>query len=135
MPKPHKIKYSKDLQWLSPFVDSVHHLVPIHVLDKVKSFRVPVGKIEQTDASIVLLHGRYNMTVRAYSQYGKIHKANTVEHVLICVAHELAHIVHFHNHGQEFAELMSLIFSIFVSNLRTYGIPDIQIIHTKVKIS
>lgn len=134
MPKPHKIKYSKDLAWLAPFVDSARHHVPLHLLTSIRGYRVPIGRIEHSDASIKFHKQRYSIMIQAYEQHGKKHVASMIETVMLHVAHELAHLVHW-KHTTEFARLMSTIFSIFVEHLDQYGIPDIQKRHTTIKTS
>jgi hypothetical protein len=134
VPKPHKIKYSKDLAWLAPFVDSARHHVPLHLLNSVKSYKVPLGRLEQSDAYIKFYRQRYTITIRAYEQHGKKHIPVTIETMLLHVAHELSHLVHW-KHTTAFAKLLATIFSIFTEHLDQYGIPDIQQRHTSVKTS
>lgn len=128
-----KTKYSKDFEWLAPFVDSVRHLTPVHLLRKVSSSKVPIGKIEQSVGTCIKFsETNYAITILGYKQYGKRHKPEIIENVLVTLAHELAHLIHWDRHDMYFARLMSTIFSVFVEQLETYGIRDIQERHNKL---
>lgn len=124
------LKFSKDLEWTEPFVNSVRHLVPLHTLDSIKVYSVPFGKEESSAGWCTRKGRRFTISLRSTNQVrsGKkqCYKARTIEDILLTLAHELTHLVHWDYHGPSFANLYATVIGVMFSELSRYGIRDIQ---------
>lgn len=128
------MKYSKDLEWLEPLVESVSDLVPLHDLVSIKGYRVHLGKHEGIwGRAIATSTGKVKISLRTHSHnHTRKYEALTVEIILLTLAHELAHLVHWNEHNQEFSELFGDILTEFIQNLTKTGIDDIQVAYDQV---
>ena len=92
--KPNKIKYSKDLEWLKPFVEHVKYSVPLHRIKSIKSYRVKKGLTERSYGSTIKDSNKYtiNLRVHLWNHTSQEYKNETMAIILDTLAHELAHV-------------------------------------------
>ena len=48
------VKFGKNLEWLKPFTESAHLLVPLKKLTLVKGFKVPLDLVERCEAACLV---------------------------------------------------------------------------------
>lgn len=119
-----KIKYSKNVAWLQPFVDGVGHLVPVDKLTAVKGYQVGRGLKTHSWGSTITDTGRkfrINLLLREWFDRQEV--TLTIEMILLTLAHELAHLVHW-EHCPEHFKLQAKILTSFSKHLLDVGIPD-----------
>src|SRR5271157_1110437 len=91
------MKYTKNVLWLEPFVESVEHLIPMEKIKVIRGYRVAKGLDEQTYGSTVT--NKYGPTRHVISirledlVTPRKHKNSRVATVLDTLAHELSHVV------------------------------------------
>lgn len=120
------IKYSKDLEWLKPFVDSAHKLVNLDAIKSIRSYKVKAGLKEQTYGSIIkTVNGecRININPYVWNKKKKKYIGETMSVVLDTLAHELSHIKHF-NHNYKHFRTQSLILLKFSGIIKKLKIED-----------
>jgi len=120
------MKYTKNVRWLQPFVESTASLVPLKNLKSIRGYRVPKGKQERAYGSLTDDSGVYSMALRLQSVPKKKsdpYVDSTLSGVLECLAHELAHLVHW-QHTVEHFELQARILLRFCSILTQEKIDD-----------
>src|ERR1700679_2817310 len=90
-----KTKLSKNVSFLAPFLKGLGKIVPISKVAYIRGYRVAKGLNEKADASIVRhSYSKYsiNLKTQALVNGNKLHKYETLEKVLLELAHELAHL-------------------------------------------
>ena len=92
--QPNDIKYSKDLEWLKPFVEHYKHSVPLHKIKSIKSYRVKKGLTERSYGSTIKEGGKYSINLRIYlwNRTSREYRYETIAIILDTLAHELAHV-------------------------------------------
>lgn len=118
-------KYSKDISCLKPFVEAARGYVPTNRLLRVSGFKVPIGKREWTQGQHFVLHGWRRITIRTHTQHGRKYRPRTIEDVVLVLAHELTHTVHW-DHDMEFTALYIDLMVVFSEVLAELGVEDIQ---------
>ena len=118
------IKFSKNTEWLAPFIAAASRYVPIEKLRKVHGFRVAKGLEEQVDGSILKWHGKFSINLRMQNlKDGKKYQNVRYEALLVVLAHELAHMLEW-EHTSEHFRLMSKIMLRFHRVIRKMSIKD-----------
>lgn len=107
------IKYWPNVRWLSPFIESVAHLVPIERLSYIKGYKIRRNFEPAQEAQIIktLPNGKCVITIKVikYDKRLKKHVNAYIANVLESLAHELAHLTHWEhtsNHFRLQAEIM-----------------------------
>lgn len=121
-----KTKYSKDLEWLRPFVESASKLVNINTIKSIKSYKVTPGLKEQAYGSIIKLNNgecRININPYSYNDTTEKYVGITMSVVLDTLAHELSHIKYF-KHNYKHFRLQSLILLKFSGIIKKLKIDD-----------
>lgn len=119
------IKYSKDLLWLKPFVECLD-VLPLKKLQRIKGYRVAKNLDSQSYGSIVTKDGKkysINIETYTYSKKDKQYRKKRIEEILLTLAHELAHLVHWEHTPQHF-QLQSNIMWCFSLTLHELKIKD-----------
>ena len=119
-------KFSKELVWLKPFIESVDHLISTDKIKSVKGFRVPFNKEQNVLGRTTKYLGKYTITLLTYQQRFDEHVPELIENILITLAHELAHLRHWDKHDADFANLFAEIFKCFAEELYWLKEMDIQ---------
>lgn len=91
------MKYTHNVLWLKPFVESSRTLVPLRKLKSIRGYRVTKGKQERSYGSMTNNNGRYSMALllqRVPKKKSDPYIDATLSGVLECLAHELAHLSH-----------------------------------------
>jgi hypothetical protein len=122
--------------WLEPFVKSVAHLVPLHRINRIRGYSVPIDKGELQDAAITLpdKKRKYNINIRIKNNdyiKGKQRNAYTAQ-ILSHLSHELAHIKHW-DHSPKHLMLEAKILLKFARVAGTMGIRDLWVRHKPAK--
>lgn len=119
------IKYSKDLEWLIPFVNSVKSIVPTYKIKSIKSYKVQKGLTERHYGTIYKSNGAYtiNLKIYTYSKKQKKYANETYEGVLLHLAHELAHTKEW-EHTYKHFKIQALILLKFSSIIKKNKIND-----------
>lgn len=117
--------YSKNMEWLKPFVRAAKTLVPTERLMKVHGYTVPKGRESTAYGRKYTVGNRYVITLlaREWSKSKKKFVKDTYEIILDTLAHELAHTVYF-KHTPEHYRLKYKIGLRFVKVLKKQGIKD-----------
>lgn len=124
------IKFSKDLEWLIPFVASVYHIIPLHKIKSIKSYKVQKGLSEQSYGSTIKgdKYSTINLRVYSYNDNAKKYRSETISIILDTLAHELSHVKQsnkdFGKHDYKHFRLQSLILFTFSGILEEMGIKD-----------
>ena len=132
-------KFTKNVAWLEPFYEVAKDLLPKNKLEKVRGFKVPLGKDNQTLAACYSEEGKYQVTISLWIESDSIEKGKVVsrkpryiEDMLMVFAHELAHVAQPHSvpaqkyHTLQHWELTLRILNRFTKVLRKKGIKDHQ---------
>lgn len=131
-----EIKYTKNVLWLKPFVESAKDLVPLERLYGIKGYKVS-KHLEETTYGSLTQYGRekrLHMAIRIMEikkkpkTKRKEHKKGRCETILLTLAHELAHLVHW-EHVPEHFELQGRLVVKFYSVLKKSGIKDFMTRH------
>lgn len=128
--KHNNIQYSKDLEWLVDFVESVRTIVPLQKLKSIKSYKVKKGLTEQSYGSVIKDNDIYsiNLRVYTYSHNFKQYKPETIAIVLDTLAHELSHVKQsnkdFAKHDYKHFKIQALILRRFSDILKKLNIDD-----------
>ena len=121
-----KTKFDKNLSFLKPFLKGISKIVPIYNVGHIKSYRVAKGLTERGQASIVK-HSYKNYTINLKTQAlvnkGKEHQYETLEQILLDLAHELSHLLEW-DHTSKHFKIQSKIMLHFARKLRKNGIED-----------
>lgn len=124
-----KIKISKDLEFLRPFIESAKGIIPLYKLLIVRSFKVRPGLEAQTYGSTLKhsIQDTYVINLRVYewSKMKKKYKPETLTLVLDTLAHELAHLKYF-NHSYKHFKTQALISLRFSDIIKKLGIKDVS---------
>ena len=126
------IKFSKNTEWLRPFIVASGKYVPIEKLRKVHGFRVAKGLEEQVDGSILKWNGKFSINLRMQNLKEDKKKYQNVryEALLVVLAHELAHMLEW-EHTPEHFRLMTQIMRRFVRVLRNLPVEDTSLMWDK----
>lgn len=119
-----------NLQWLTPYLKAVAHIVPLDRIKTIKGYRVPLHHIENQEGALTRYKHKKKVTIALLTQMHKIKKAHigelkiAVRHVdmvkdpvfqerILCtLAHELAHLIHWEHNRRRF-ELETRIYRVF----------------------
>lgn len=117
------IKFSKNLEWFRPMVESVGDIVPLNKLLAIKSRRSPKHKIQRTFGLCKVVGNKFEIVIRPTTLTTKYVKPNTFKRsksvkrdygpMLDDIAHELAHLVHW-EHNIEHLALTNQILARFI---------------------
>lgn len=127
------IKYTKNVMWLKPFVESVQDLVPLHKLNRIRGYKVRFGTEEngwgQTsmydDGTCSISLKVQDQVVNPKASYirQKVHKNTRIEMILSTLGHELSHLK-FWPHSPAHFKLQYQILLRFSELLEQQGITD-----------
>lgn len=129
-------RISKDIQWLSPFIQLARGLVPVDRVREIRSARTPLDKIERSVATCRRLPGGfYRITIKTHYQRekgagdGTFTRTGYARHnrfyLLDSLAHELAHVKHW-DHTPQHLLLQSKLLSRFARELERQGYRSIE---------
>jgi hypothetical protein len=104
-------------------------IVPIHRINRIRAYKIPLTKDERQYASLSLPCGRkkYNINIRLSSNnyiensQGDICEAQILENL----AHELAHLIYFDDHGYKHFLLQAKILLKFAQEAKRRNIKDL----------
>src|SRR5271166_2506128 len=124
------IKFSKNVEWLKPFIEGLELLVPIHRVSHVKGYKVKRGLTERAVASTIRCEKtkRYtiNIKIKALVNKETEYRDEIIENLLIAVSHELAHIKEWKakgkDHDEDHLQLEARILLHFAKKLNNNGI-------------
>lgn len=117
------MEIAKELEWLRPFVESVHGIVPVRSVIRIVGYKVPLSKEEQVSgmcsrfddgsgyAISLLTHVRYTHPKRKRGPGKPKHYYEKMEsgQLLETLAHELAHVgglEHDRGHWDRMSQIM-----------------------------
>jgi hypothetical protein len=126
-----RTKFTKPVEWLVPFYDSVLDLVPADRILKIYNYRVPLSKTEHYDGLCHKYTGTKWFDI-ALPLDGHVHSKRKryepleMQAILANFAHELAHTVHW-EHTAEHFELTALIMLRFYYVMKQIGIIDTDV--------
>jgi hypothetical protein len=111
----YNIKYSRDLIWLKPFVEALNisDILPLEKLKSIKGYRVTKGLDSQSYGSIITSNKRkysINLETQIYSKKSQEYKDKSCEEILLTLAHELAHLVHWEHTPGHFRLEASILY-------------------------
>lgn len=99
-------KFTKELEWLKPFYNEAKGLIPESKnIVRIASYKVPLHKDIMTEASCLKYENNrtYNinllscnhlhMSIDKELKIAYHQRARTVSDILVCFAHELAHVI------------------------------------------
>lgn len=128
------IKYSKDLEWLKPFIDAVDGwFIDASKIKAIKGFRVPLNKQQHVLGRTTKFKGKYTITLLAQDQRYDHYVYTPIENILVTLAHELSHLIFWNEHDADFALLYGEIFKEFTEEVYEQQIPDIQAGHNTLR--
>lgn len=118
-------KFTKNVEWLKPFVKQIGYLAPLSKLQYIRGYKVRKGLNELAWASITKYSAnRYTISLRVESlvKNGRKHKPSTIETTLLSLAHELAHLKHWEHTPEHFKLQARIIsrFSLLLKKNRVY---------------
>ena len=118
------IKFTKNVEFLRPFIKGLGRKVPLRHLKYVRGYRVKKGFIERSDASILRYSKKhYTINVLIEELVHRKHQHKTIERALLHFAHELAHLREWEHTPKHFA-LQSEILLHFATMLKKLNIKD-----------
>ena len=130
-----KTKIDKNLFFLKPFLKGISKIVPIRNVGHIKSYRVAKGLTERGQASIIK-HSYKNYTINLKTQAlvnkGREHKYETLEQILLDLAHELSHLLEWEHTGRHF-RIQSKIMLHFAKKLRKLNITDHSVMINRIR--
>lgn len=120
-----KIKYTKNVLWLKPFVDSAARIMSLNKITHIRGYKVRKGCEEQAYGSTIYKKGLYSINIKTHNliAYNK-HTGSPISMILDTLAHELAHVKAGFEHSPEHYELTCRIALIFSQILYKNGIID-----------
>lgn len=120
-----EIKYTKNVQWLKPFVESAKNLVNIYNIKSIRGYLVPLHKEACKDGRNISPKGqrKRHITLRIWDHDGKKQYRKRYEDILTVLAHELAHVSYW-EHTPDHFELMAKIMVTFKKELVKENITD-----------
>lgn len=126
------MKYSKNMLWAQPYVESVEDLFPHKRVGKLVGYRVAMDKEEVTEG-ITLKgdDGRFDIRIRLFnkikyrenSRTRYRYRANYLGSLLNTLAHEIAHTVEW-EHTVDHMELELKIMRRFLRTAKRLGVTD-----------
>lgn len=123
--KKHNIKYTKNVLWLIPFVESASNLVPLHKITHIRGYKVRKRCQELAYGSTNYADGKYAIQVKIYDLTKRQeYKGSVISIILDTLAHELAHVKTGFGHSPEHYRLTARINLKFSYILEKYGIID-----------
>lgn len=121
-----KTKLTKSVTFLEPFLKGLQPIIPMHKVSHIRGYRVAKGLNERGQASIIR-HStkRYtiNLKVEALVDGNKQHEYQTIEQILLDLAHELAHLKEW-QHTPEHFKLQAKVMLHFAKLLKVNDIKD-----------
>lgn len=120
-----KIKLSKDIEFLRPFIESAKSLIPLHKVKAIKTYKVNKRYMSRTYGATMESRQVYVITLRAahWVPKDKGYTVETLSMMLDTLAHELAHVKYF-DHSYKHFRLQMLILLKFSDILKKLGIKD-----------
>lgn len=119
-----KIRFTKNVEFLRPFIKGLGRQVPLRHLKYVRGYRVKKGFIERSDASIIRYSKKhYTINVLVEELVHRQHQYKTIERALLHFAHELAHLREWEHTPAHFA-LQSKILLHFADILKQLKVED-----------
>ncbi len=120
-----KIKYTKNVLWLKPFVDSARDLISLKKITNIRGYKVRKGCEEKAYGSTIYKKGLYSINLKTHNliEYNR-YVGSTISTVLDTLAHELAHVKAGFEHSPEHYELTCRIALNFSYLLKENGIID-----------
>jgi hypothetical protein len=123
------LKIQNNIKWVSPFIDSVKDIIPLHKVKRITGYKVPMYKEEIAYASITRVSTRtYNINLRLTNN--DTQKSVFLASFLDSLAHELAHLVYWKHDHRHFA-LQVKVLSRFSKVLKKCKIKDT---YSRIKI-
>lgn len=124
-------KYTKNVQWLEDYVNSIYDLVPIEQIKRVVGYKVKLGLKENQEALIRVANSRgtkFIISIKLYEQglvKGKLrHIPLTYSYILDGLAHECAHLIHFQDHDAAHLKLQAQILKRFAAVMKKKNVQD-----------
>ena len=118
------MKYTKNVLWLQPFVESVEHLLPEHRIKIIRGYHVAKGLEEQTFGSTIKEGRKCSINIRLKDLVTKRKHSNSrIATVLDTLAHELSHVAHW-EHTPEHFLLQAKILVKFARVLKKLNVKD-----------
>lgn len=127
-----KIKFTKNVAWLKPFVHAARRKVPLKTIKSIRGYQVPKGKHETTYGSTTYFKkegwkkAHICLLIRD-RRTGKL-EPSRAETILLTLIHELAHVVHW-EHTPEHFKLQGELVILFYDLLKKSGIKDYMTRH------
>lgn len=122
-----EIKYTKNISWVKPFVESVKDLIPIKNITHVRGYQIKYNLNEVTQASTIVNNTTnditINLLVKSYNKTKKLYKCHLIHYILDCLAHELAHTVEW-EHTSKHYKIQARIMLRFSTVIKKLGIKD-----------
>jgi hypothetical protein len=131
------IKFTREAAWLMPFVNAAKDLVPIDKLKKVRVYKTPMNKQEDTEGLITcnsaknyvisICVAKHEFTIKSTDPLVLVHKRRPQRHlwhILSALAHELSHLTYW-EHDTDHYMLENRIMRRFVKVLKQKYINDL----------
>jgi hypothetical protein len=125
-----RIKFTKNVLWLKPFVRAARHKIPLKKIGTIMGYQVRKGSHEQTYGRTTTYHETWKVgiSILIHSRdTGKLRPCRC-ETIIFTLAHELAHIVHW-EHTPEHFKLQGELIILFYDILKKSGIKDYMTRH------
>jgi len=128
-----KLSYSSDLEWMRPYISKVKHIVPVHKLDRINSYKPREKNIinEHASYNVERLDGRISRIYISLNLYSwKLVKIKPFKRIfipfskidlLMGLAHELAHHTVGFKHTPKHKKLENRLCGIFMTMLENEG--------------
>jgi WLM domain len=119
-------KYTKNVMWLRPFVESAKTFIPTDKITHIKGYKVRIGHTEKAQGITTgKKKGCFSINIRMWdiTDDGKRHIRRRYYHVLETLAHELAHVTYW-EHSPGHFRLTARILERFTEVLEVEGISD-----------
>ncbi len=131
-----KTRFYKNVRWLEPFFAKTKGLLPLHKVELVMGFQVPLDRCEIINGRCLKDdQGRCTITLRIMNQVWRVnmnstftgvkHTRRSIYSILCDFAHELAHVKHW-DHTPEHWELECRITRRFISELKRREITNVD---------
>jgi len=120
-----KIKYTKNVLWLKPFVECSSKLIPLNKITNIRGYKVRKGCEELAYGSTIYKKGKYSINIKTHNLVGySKYSGSSISIILDTLAHELAHVKTGFEHTPEHYELTARIALKFSQILYKNGIID-----------
>lgn len=125
------IHYNKSALWLRPYIKTIKSLIPLEKIHSVKGYKIRKDHQPSCHGLTHKWKGKYLIRIRLWDlNFEKTHHVRErYEDILITLAHELAHVIHFPNqpskqHPPEHFKLASKLMIKFTKVLEREMITD-----------